>query len=359
MRRYIPELDGLRSFAIISVMLVHLGIYSHMPSVFVHGGMGVDLFFVLSGYLITGILLDAKGKRGYYRNFFARRGLRIWPLYYVVLVATVLISRAAPPFGFQVDGWLGFFAYTCNISNLAWPPWPIAVIWSLCVEEQFYLVWPMLVSVCSAKSFPRVLVGIVVAELALRWWLAATGVPDMTLYRNTLTRLDGLALGSLVSVLSQAGNLNFRRAGYLFLALMFAMWGITRFAPLSLRIAAFYQYVAFGCTALLCLTLSARGGIWSKLLSWKPLVGIGRISYGLYLLHFPVYYIVAHTRLRPGVLLMAAQLFSSFALAALSWWCFESPILRLKRFFQSEADSGFAGSSLVATASTAPAATSG
>lgn len=337
MRRYIPELDGLRAMAILPVMVGHLGMYSHLPAIVAYGGTGVDLFFVISGFLITGILLDEKESDHYYRNFFARRGLRIWPLYYLVIATTALIARAPAPFGFHTDTWFGLITYTSNLS-LHWPPWPVAVVWSLCIEEQFYLAWPVLIAICSRKTFSRLLIAILIVEPLLRWYLASNGVDSMVIYRNTFTRLDGLALGSLVAVVSNNGNFRYRRAAMILAFVTAGITVVSRFVPQSLRAASYYDFVAFAYGAVLCFTLSGTT-LWARTLSFAPLVKIGRISYGLYLLHFPVYYGVAQMGIRPGLPLMIAQFAGAIVLAAISWKLFESPILRLKRHFHADVPS--------------------
>jgi peptidoglycan/LPS O-acetylase OafA/YrhL len=295
LRRYIPELDGLRAFAILPVKAAHFGHFSHVPSVFRFGGTGVDLFFVLSGYLITGILLTSKAKKGYYRNFFARRGLRIWPLYIAVLVAAAGLSRASRPIGFQVNSWWPYVFYVSNLTLLDFPPWPLAVTWSLCIEEQFYLIWPMLVSLASRSIFKYILVGIIIGEPMLRYLLTVYGVPEMMIYRGTPTRLDGLAIGALIAAMLQYGPLNLRRFALLAAGLALLLFAGLRFTSFPVRIATSYSVISTGCGAVLLLALDANrtGGWLSKLLSLRLLTSIGKISYGLYILHYPIYYLVS------------------------------------------------------------------
>src|SRR5256885_12607641 len=140
----IRSLDGLRAIAIVLVMLHHSPVMKAYFGGPRYGWVGVDLFFVLSGYLIPGILTDAKGASGYYQNFFARRGLRIWPLYFAVLIATTEVvprlahsehlSAGLPP-------WHYFLLLQNLLFSSALMPF-LSPTWSLAVEEQFYLIWP-------------------------------------------------------------------------------------------------------------------------------------------------------------------------------------------------------------------------
>src|SRR5579864_5742100 len=153
--KFIPQLDGLRAFAILPVLLTHSWYYA--PDVPIswlgpQGWIGVDLFFVLSGFLITRILLESKDMPRYYLNFYARRGLRVWPVYYLLLFFVFVISAHLPPH------WNRYFPRTLfparffvfylqnTFLDLPTIPFALAVTWSLATEEQFYLVWPFLVS---------------------------------------------------------------------------------------------------------------------------------------------------------------------------------------------------------------------
>src|SRR5687768_1805284 len=176
-----PALDGLRGTAVIAVLVCHYAVLlPRTPAVGLLeiGWAGVDLFFVLSGFLITGILLDARGTPHYLRNFYARRALRIFPLYYGFLAVTLLVSLAvklAP--GASHEGlrhlWAAqpsLWTYTANYwmpAQTAWSPWSEVVIplWSLSVEEQFYLVWPLVVCRLSERGLVRLCVGIVAGAL--------------------------------------------------------------------------------------------------------------------------------------------------------------------------------------------------
>ena len=189
---FIPALDGLRGIAIILVMLHHFtyyrptsGIDALIGSVLFFGWTGVDLFFVLSGFLITGILLDTRGSERYFTSFYARRTLRIFPLYYLVLflafvvlpkfpaVHPVLAGQAdVPP---QWPYWL--YLTNFSIADRGWVHGWVDVAWSLAIEEQFYLVWPLVIWLCPPRLVAWLCTAIFVAEVFARSFARAADVP--------------------------------------------------------------------------------------------------------------------------------------------------------------------------------------
>ena len=173
----IRSLDGLRAIAIVLVMLHHspaMKAYFGAPR---YGWVGVDLFFVLSGYLITGILVEAKGGPNYYRNFYARRALRIWPLYFAVLIAiTVVMPRVVHSEHFNVG--LPPWYYFLLLQNLFFTRALLTFLsptWSLAVEEQFYLIWPFVISLISRTSLVRLCVFGFMASPFIRLGVLAAG----------------------------------------------------------------------------------------------------------------------------------------------------------------------------------------
>ena len=159
MQRRIPQLDAVRGLAILVVMMHNISLkypLLHSQQLFNNGWMGVDLFFVLSGFLITGILVDTNRSDSYFKNFYVRRCLRIWPLYYSLLFFMFVIVRFLSRSQFQIvlqtsSPWWAFPLYLQNFllpisTNAAGP---LGVTWSLAIEEQFYLIWPLLLRFCS------------------------------------------------------------------------------------------------------------------------------------------------------------------------------------------------------------------
>ena len=223
---HIPALDGVRALAILLVMGVHTDVFFRsqptagtrlVDAVMGFGWGGVDLFFVLSGFLITGILFDTRAAPGYYTSFYARRALRIFPLYYVALAVILLVLpilgamwHHATPKLFEHQAWL--WTYTTNIGIALHGRWELAatgqtvLFWSLAVEEQFYLVWPFLVAALSPRALTRLAGAMVVGALLLRLGLVFWGDHVVAVYVSTLTRMDALAMGALVALAA-------RRAG--------------------------------------------------------------------------------------------------------------------------------------------------
>src|SRR5215468_1062806 len=203
MQQRLPQLDGIRGIAILVVILHNESVkypFLYLDRLFTNGWMGVDLFFVLSGFLITGILLDTKQSNGYFKNFYARRCLRIWPLYYSsIFLMFVIIPFLRPSDGhaiFQRSGpWWAFPFYLQNflIPDPAGAAGLLGVTWSLAIEEQFYLIWAIFVRFFSPRLLSRIAVCTICISPVLRLFLASYGV---NLYSNTFSRLDGLMAGA-------------------------------------------------------------------------------------------------------------------------------------------------------------------
>ena len=207
--RRIPELDGFRSLAVTLVMVDHIvyawplpeGALNWIPLpirfLLSHGWLGVDLFFVLSGFLITGILLD-EDRRGYFSRFYMRRATRILPL------ALVFIAICAAAYGRPYGQYFLLAIFFCaNLAPLLSVPEPHGpvVLWSLSVEEHFYLIWPVLVLMLKRRTLAVVATTIVVGSPFLRAWAVSHGMnPETTVYELSWFRFDGLALGALLAL---------------------------------------------------------------------------------------------------------------------------------------------------------------
>src|SRR5271163_4433997 len=189
------QLDAVRGFAVLVVFVHNIDIYPslHLGLIASNGWMGVDLFFVLSGFLITEILVDTKKSEGYFKNFYARRCLRIWPLYYAALLFMFVIvpslrpSEAHTVFDARSAPW---WSYLFFIQNFLVPipssaTGLLGVTWSLAVEEQFYLVWPLVVRFFNARQLCKIAITVVCVSPALRFYLSLHGV---NIYSNTLCR---------------------------------------------------------------------------------------------------------------------------------------------------------------------------
>jgi peptidoglycan/LPS O-acetylase OafA/YrhL len=314
------------------------------------GWIGVDLFFVLSGFLITGILLDARGEPSYYRNFYARRALRIWPLYYAVLLVAIFIFPLLLPQMrplIQMYPWRWYFLYVQNFAfGQAGIP-VLTVTWSLAIEEQFYLAWPLVISGIARLRLRNLLIALLVFAPLIRLLMLLTGQDPGNIFTYTFSRMDGIAAGALLAWWMRSASFTpekLRRWG----ALALAVGGVASVALLTWRQNSLWVFSALAAAfaGLLMLVLDARRrpGWGSKLLAWRPMRYTGKISYGLYLLHpmtFALLLPLARVlRLAPQANSPATDLLGSLARVALvylvatvSWYVFESPLLKLKAYF--------------------------
>jgi peptidoglycan/LPS O-acetylase OafA/YrhL len=346
MLRRIPQVDAVRGIAILFVIFHNeaakypsLG----LQSIFAHGWMGVDLFFVLSGFLITGILLDSKSSHDYLKNFYARRCLRIWPLYYAVLAFMFVVvpvlrpSEAHTIFAERSSPW---WAYPLFLQNFLVPipalaTGPLGVTWSLAIEELFYLVWPWIVRLGSPALLRWGAFAVVAFSPAMRLILAHY---DVILYSNPFCRLDGLMAGALLASLV-------RTEGFVAKRYIPAAW-ITLLVAGSLALLVeategqwlAFSFVAIASAAFVYLTLFEDRVWFRKVMSNRFLVYTGTISYGLYLLHkIPFDALQALSPIDSPTLEFGAGLLASYAAAILSWHVLERPFLKMKRFFDSPA----------------------
>ncbi len=366
--RHIPSLDGLRGLAILMVMLLHGFEVNPGSSRLLHiiaellncGRYGVDLFFVLSGFLITGILIDTRHDAHYFKRFFGRRALRILPLYYAVLL---LLLALTPIVHFAWQGMAPYFLlYIQNfrpiqLNDFTLYPGPVGLyhLWSLAIEEQFYLVWPWIVFLL-AGSQRRVawtcLFGSL-AILALRLYLLATGTASWQfLLMSSITRADSLLIGGLLAALYRSAPA-WRRvqafAPITFIALASGFFTYL-FATDSFQTSGRYwsqgcnfTVLALGFAALLAWTVTPHS-LPAHVFSQAWLRWLGKYSYGLYVLHVPLFACLSlplRTHFNAlfanrflAVILTAAVLFTlAIALAWCSFRFFESRFLSLKRLF--------------------------
>jgi peptidoglycan/LPS O-acetylase OafA/YrhL len=341
---YLPELDGLRGLAILCVVLYHC--HSRLEGTWIYyaslwGWSGVIFFFVLSGFLITSILLGARDKPHYFHNFHARRVLRIWPVYLLLLVVCYLNApwfigptvtdavKAAP--------WLAYIFFVQNLFHLALPP-AIAPTWALAIEEQYYFFWAPLVRFLRRPwMLGSVLTAALVCSPLLRHlnlvWMR--GLPT-----HTLIKLDGIALGSLLAL--GIYTLAISRRTWFWIGLCALVVGMAAAATVSGGTSFLDSALAVGFAGAMLVAVASTGARnpISALLRRGPLAFYGRISYGLYMTHIAVFIYFGWFDLRmdrfgiPGNLAVVAfRLVTTTAVATALWYGFESRILKLKRYF--------------------------
>ena len=339
-----PELDGLRGLAILAVVLYHCnprleGTWIHCASLW--GWAGVILFFTLSGFLITSTLLTTRDKPRYYHNFHARRALRVWPVYLLLLIVVYL---NAPWFigpgvweAIKTAPWLAYIFCVQNLFHLALPP-AIQPTWALAIEEQYYFVWAPVVRVLRrpwmlAATMGATLVASPLIRHANLHWMTPT---------NTLIHLDGIAWGSLLAIAMH--TLPLSRRAWLGMGLGGVVLGFLAAGTIAGGTAYLDSALSVGFAGMvlaLIASTGARSPVNATLRS-GPLAFYGRISYGLYMMHISVFIFIgsfdaAMDRHRYGVAgnlaVVAMRLFVSTLVAAALWYGFESQILKLKKYF--------------------------
>jgi peptidoglycan/LPS O-acetylase OafA/YrhL len=315
------------------------------------GAFGVDLFFVISGFLITGILLRARSPfhQGtapigtILRSFYVRRALRIFPIYYLTLLTLLALGHPE----LTVRGWW-YFAYLSNFQIVDRGSWPPATshLWSLAVEEQFYLVWPFLVLLLTKRSLPYVFAFVGFIGPVTRIWLAHSGAPASAAGVLPFACLDPLAGGSVLAWFLHSGHSRTTVRTLAWLAgvgfLLFLahvvyfvisaerMRGIHAPLPLMRTCATLWFVGLVGAAA------TETTGLFGKVLTLRPVVYLGKISYGIYLYHMVIPWLARRTfglSLQPSVGGFVAKLLLTIGIASLSWYVIEKPIGALKRYW--------------------------
>ncbi len=368
--KHVPELDGIRGIAILVVLVSHFGSTANgdhvnlgrlLNEAFGLGWVGVDLFFVLSGFLITGILLDSKGSGRYFSSFYARRTLRIFPLYFLYVIA---FFHVAMPIGrllghgeyVDTSGEIWYWLYLANWWNgLGHSIKYLIHFWSLCIEEQFYFTWPLIVLLASRRVLKAICLTLIVLSPVLRFLFTTSGsTPRLFLYNFTPFRMEPIALGALIAILVREDKTSIlveRTMKHLWIPALLtfaavavhsgtiglAAVPVSRFGYtcVDLTFASFVYFVAH----------SVRENRKVGFLRNRALRSCGKYSYGMYVLHMPIVILLAvplaylFSRVHVGtpvarvVVAIAVGTALTYAAALISWNVLENPFLRLKRRF--------------------------
>ena len=373
----VPDLDGLRGIAILLVIAVHTTSVSFSflisasatsaADVWVNwlqhfGWCGVDLFFVLSGFLITGILLQAKGSTGWLRNFYIRRALRILPLYYSVLLLRVVLAQSSLWWlKLNPQEWLANLLHVGNFwqcyTKSSTPPDPGGLLpcWSLAVEEQFYLVWPLIVAATPRSWLKGVCLAGIVTAIGSRWAMWSLHLDPWFAYVLPFCRMDGLLMGAMVALAAPAAGRT-RMAWLAVAAGAASVVAVCVANPGPFLLGRLMSIIGYTCfdlffASILWLVLAGQPSGW-RVLRFLPLRRIGERSFAIYLLHVPAIMFwfplfnsesarvlfrplcdAAGTTLPYFAAFLACATGTAFLAASVSWVLLERPMLSLKRHF--------------------------
>jgi peptidoglycan/LPS O-acetylase OafA/YrhL len=363
---HITSLDGVRGVAISLVLMEHLlwansqtgyHFWDFVGKVRSAGWLGVDLFFALSGFLITGILFDTLHSKHYFKNFYARRMLRIFPLYYgVILVLFIVLHPTTFAQGRPLFLLLVYLQNTPLWWNGINPRLAVELtnhLWSLAVEEQFYLVWPIIIFLVRSRQ-KLMWVALVLAATApiTRAVLLAHGAPFGAVYNLTICRADSLLSGAWLA-LAVRGNLKatvLRFATPVFVVVLLLCvtiaWKTGNFDWQVNRTISLYGYsvIAIGSTAFLAMSLRFQSLV-ARTMDLSFLRFLGKYSYGIYIFHHivnigveatisPVLRGATQSKLLFHLVILLIEVFLTLSLAWLSYRFYETPFLKLKRYFK-------------------------
>ena len=342
---YIPELQGLRGIAVLAVVVYHCherleGTWIHYASLW--GWAGVNLFFTLSGFLITSILIESRDKPHYFKNFYARRALRIWPVYFLLLIVCYSVPEwfLGDTLAHQA-GWKTLVAYALFLQNLRHTPLAgtLGPTWSLAIEEQYYLVWAPVVFFCRGRLLRWLLPLILLAMLAVSplvrhlhpRWLTGT---------HTLIHLDGIALGSLLALMLY--RFAWPRRAWFWAGIAAAVAGFALTATIAGGTSLLDSALALAFAGVVLAAVAGTGAGWLLAFRRGPLAYYGKISYGMYMTHILVFVYfgsfdarLEHIGVAGNLAIVALRLVASTLVATALWYGFESQVLKLKRHFKS------------------------
>lgn len=364
---HIPGLDGLRAIAVFSVLVFHVAVRrtpmsgweAPILTALKAGWCGVDLFFVLSGFLITGILLDTKERPDYFARFWWRRALRIFPLYYAYLVLLFILAPTLQSFALMpgiaesvsTQAWFWLYAQNIKIAlEDAWiePTGLVGHFWSLAVEEQFYLIWPLVVLYLRRSHLLALALILIPAALLTRIVLVLWFGQHLAAYVSTPARIDALACGAVLAMMLRRERQARPARAFRYVA------GISGVGLIAIAVAIDggldhmgaatstlgFTGVALVSVAIVGTVVARPNGLVTGLLEHPVLARLGRHSYAIYVLHNPVIFVllIAERRLAldwtSAVVQVAVgssvALGVSYLLSRVTWTLIERPALRLK-----------------------------
>ncbi|MDG4876903.1 acyltransferase [Mesorhizobium sp. WSM4935] len=340
------QLDALRGVAVTLVLYSHF--FAPGGSSFV-GHLGVRLFFVLSGFLITRLLLDARDTGAFaagpaLRSFYARRMIRIFPPYFAVLGVVWLASEQSRPSFAWHALYLSNFWYA---QQNDWTPWLLCHFWSLSIEEQFYLVWPLVVLLAPRRRIEAITIGVITFSLAYRFYGPIAASPALARDLLPPASMDALGCGALLAVRRARGadapqwmRLGWPALGVMFLLVVRSDPGLANSAWEWPRWILVQVLPLVPMLAIVAACSNGLGGVPGRLAELPPLLWLGRISYGVYLYHSILLALTVRAQSwipvnvseqGPGRFFVAGA--ATLIVASLSWVFFEKPLNGLKRYF--------------------------
>ena len=362
-RVHLPALDGVRAIAILMVIVYHAlnglpaatGPQNVFLNVVQQGWVGVDLFFVLSGFLITGILMDVRRPEHALRRFYARRLLRIVPVYVAFLLFSMwiapIIGTMHPEEVAQLKSsqlWYWSYSFNLMVALHTWQAtsFPLAHLWSLSVEEQFYLLWPLAALLMSPVTLRRTAVGCIIAAELFRLAFILGGAGGQVNFVMLPCRMDSLAAGAFLACAYRDPALwsrVLRARAWVAIAAVVPVLAIALYrhkfssqAPLE----QLFGFPAIIALASVIVATSVGGVAW---LSTAAMRFIAKISYGMYIWHLVIMRLIVHVQRIPDpaspqlwwvfyIVRASGTVCGAILLALLSWYVIEQPFLRLKRF---------------------------
>ena len=344
--KYFKNLDGLRAIAALAVMVAHFFDVDRLPNAPLlvklaqMGNSGVSLFFVLSGFVITRILLNTVKEEKYFVNFYGRRTLRIFPLYYFSLLCYNYVPSLLQiaPAGAISRQWYHYLYLQNFARTFGWNFQGPGHFWSLAVEEHFYLMWPALVLLAYTVNKNRLLfisVLIMIFSLVLRYIMLNH---DYEIDVFTFTRIDQLALGCILAILEYKGILAKINPKLFFAALVLGVLFVGYSSTFGYFYLNLFKHNAYGLLyfGLIGYCITTQSNLFfNKFLTSAPMQYLGKISYGLYIWHVLAILLLEHYLRSFGMLIdFSIMVILTIVLSSVSFYLLESKFLALKKYFK-------------------------